>query len=197
MSPADWSDTLTAALEGHAFWIALLTFLGATVVGTLLMVPAWIFPLAAGAAFGWTWGTLVSIVAGALAAQAAYLLSRHALRGLVERRAKRVKVFKAVDKAMHKAPLKVVTLLRLSPVLPSGAKSYLMGLTCVRPMPYALGSALGTLPGTALKAWVGSAGREVLEGGSPAKWAMLAAGVVATLGVTLLVGRLARRELGL
>ena len=62
MSPADWSDTLTAALEGHAFWIALLIFLGATVVGTLLMVPAWIFPLAAGAAFGWTWGTLVSMV---------------------------------------------------------------------------------------------------------------------------------------
>ena len=197
MNPAEWSDALTSALQGHGLWIALLIFVGAAVLGTLLMLPAWIFPVAAGAAFGWAWGTVVSVIAGALVAQCAWLLSRHALRGRVERRAKKVKVFQAVDKAMRKAPLKVVTLLRLSPVLPSGVKSYLMGLTCVRARPFALGSALGTFPGTALKAWVGAAGRDVLEGASPAKWAMLAAGVIATLGVTLLVGRLARRELGL
>ena len=104
MNPAEWSDALTAVLEGHAFWIALLIFLGAAVVGTLLMVPAWIFPIAAGAAFGWAWGTVISVAAGAVAAQCAYLLSRHALRGVVERRAKKLKAFKAVDKAMKKAP---------------------------------------------------------------------------------------------
>lgn len=196
MNPGEWSDALAVALEGHAFWIALAIFVGAAVVGTLLMVPAWIFPVAAGAAFGWAWGTLVSMAAGALAAQCAYLLSRHALRGLVERRAKKVKAFKAVDKAMRSAPLKVVALLRLSPVLPSGVKSYLMGLTCVRPTPYALGSVLGTLPGTALKAFIGDEGREALAGGSAAHWAVFGVGAAATVLVMLLIGRYARRELG-
>jgi len=197
MNPADWSDALTTALEGQAFWAGLLMFLGAIVVGTLLMVPAWIFPVAAGAAFGWGWGTVVSLVGGAIAAQAAYLLARHVLRDRVERRAKKIKAFKAVDKAMRKAPLKVVALMRLSPVLPSGLKSYLLGLTCVRARPYAIGTALGTLPGTALKAFIGDEGREALAGGSATHWAVFGAGLVATILVMLLIGRYARRELGI
>jgi len=197
MNPADWSDALTTALQSHALWISLLIFLAAAVVGTLLMVPAWIFPVAAGAAFGWAWGAAIAVVAGAAAAQAAYFLSRHAIRGRVERRAKRVKAFKAVDKAMKKAPFKVVALMRLSPVLPSGLKSYLMGLTCVRPLPYATASALGTLPGTLLKAWIGDEGREALSGGSAAHWAVFGVGIVATVLIMLVIGRYARRELGI
>ena len=194
---AEWSDTLTAALEGHALLQALLIFLAAAIVGTLLMVPAWIFPVAAGAAFGWTWGTLAAIAAGAAAAQSAYLLSRHVCRGPIERRARKVETFAAVDKAMKKDPVKVVALLRLSPVLPSGLKSYLLGLTCVRAIPYAWATFLGTLPGTVLKAWVGAAGRDVLADGGPAKWAVLATGVVATVLATFFIGRYARRQLGL
>ena len=194
---AEWSDALTATLESRALWQALLIFLAAAVVGTLLMIPAWIFPVAAGAAFGWTWGTVISVVAGATAAQAAYALARYVLRGPVERRARKIKTFAAVDKAMRKDPLKVVALLRLSPVLPSGLKSYLLGLTCVRPMPYAVATLAGTLPGTALKAWVGAAGRDLLASGSAAKWGVLAAGVIATVLLTLVLGRYARRQLGL
>ena len=197
MNPAEWSDALAALMQEHALWQSLLIFLAAAVAGTLLMLPAWIFPVAAGAAFGWAWGTTISLAASAVAAQAAFLITRHVLRGKVEKRAKKLDTFAAVDKAVKKEPFKVVALLRLSPVLPSGLKSYFLGLTCIRPLPYALASAVGVLPGTALKAWIGAAGREVVSGGGPMKWALLGVGVAATLGATYFVSRFARRRLGI
>jgi uncharacterized membrane protein YdjX (TVP38/TMEM64 family) len=196
MNPAEWSDWLTQVLEQRALWQALLVFCAAYVVGTLFMLPAWIFPIAAGAAFGLFWGTAVSVVSAAIASQAAFLLTRYVVRGRVERAAKKSETFAAVDKAVKKEPFKVVALLRLSPVLPSGLKSYFLGLTCVRPMPYALASSLGMLPGVALKAWVGSAGRDVLADGGPTKWAVLGLGLAATIGLTWVISRMARRRLG-
>ena len=56
--------------------------------------------------------------------------------------------FAAVDRAIGKQSLKVVTLLRLSPLLPLALSNYLYGLTSVDLSSYVLGSWLGMLPGT-------------------------------------------------
>ena len=98
---------------------------------------------------------------------------------------------------MRREPWKVVALLRMSPVLPSGLKSYFLGLTCVRPLAYTLATAVGTFPGLALKVYVGHAGRDVLQSGGPLKWTLLAAGVVATIAMATLVSRAARKRLRL
>ena len=196
MNPAEWSDMLQSALEGHVFWQSLLIFGAAYVVGTLLVLPAWIFPVAAGAAFGWRWGIAASVLSSTLASQVAFLVTRHVLPDRIERAMRKREVFKAVDGAVRKEPFKVVALLRLSPLLPSGLKSYFLGLTCVGPATYAAASALGMLPGLALKAWVGDAGRDVLAHGTPMHWVVLAVGLGATVAVTWSVGRLARRRLG-
>ena len=192
----DWGEAFEDSLEAHSTWAAFAIFCAAYVAGTLLMLPAWIFAVAAGAVFGFGWGALAAIASSAAAALSAYLIARYLVRDRVERAAKRNPTFKAVDKAVKRAPMKVVALLRLSPVLPSGLKSYFLGLTRIEPIPYVAASALGMLPGNALKAWVGHAGRDALTEGSPAKWAMLALGVGATIGVGVIVGRMARKELG-
>ena len=57
-------------------------------------------------------------------------------------------MFAAVDKAIGKQSLKVVTLLRLSRLLPLALSNYLYGLTSVDLGSYVLGSWLGMLPGT-------------------------------------------------
>ena len=111
--------------------------------------------------------------------------------------AKRDKSFAAVDKAVKRDPFKVVALLRMTPVLPSALKSYFLGLTCVDALAYTAASALGMLPGLAVKVYLGHAGRDAFGGGGPLKWALLAAGLAAALAVTLLVGRAARRRLQL
>ena len=56
--------------------------------------------------------------------------------------------FKAIDRAIGKNSLKVVTLLRLSPLLPLALSNYLYGLTSVDLPSYVLGSWAGMLPGT-------------------------------------------------
>lgn len=192
----EWVMALEDVLEQMSLGAALLAFCAISVVGTLMMVPAWIFPIAAGAVFGMGWGVAIAIVASTLAAVAAFLVGRFVMRGRIERMAKRHKSFAAVDKAVRREPWKVVALLRMSPVLPSGLKSYFLGVTCVDVFNYVTATALGMLPGIALKVYIGYAGRDALNGG-PLKWAMLAAGVAATVAMTLIVGRAVKKRLQL
>lgn len=128
-----------------------------------------------------------------------FLIARYLIHDRIERRARRSAVFKSVDDAVRQEPWKVVALLRMSPVLPSPAKSYFLGLTRVDAPTYAWASLLGMLPGLVLKVYVGSAGRELLAGsdGSALKAALLAAGVAATIAFTFVMGRFAKRRLRL
>lgn len=58
--------------------------------------------------------------------------------------------FKAIDKAIGRNGFKVVTLLRLSPLLPLSLSNYFYGLTSVDLPSYVTGSWLGMFPGTVL-----------------------------------------------
>ena len=58
--------------------------------------------------------------------------------------------FKAIDRAIGKNGFRVVTLLRLSPLLPLALSNYFYGLTSVDLPAYVAGSWLGMLPGTIL-----------------------------------------------
>lgn len=191
-----WTDHLEDSLDQRGLFQGMLVFGAATLVGTLLMVPAWIFPIAAGAAFGFGWGLLAALAAQAVAAQCAFLVTRYVLRKRIERAAKRNKSFKAVDQAVKKDPWKVVALLRLAPVLPSGLKSYFLGLTCVGALDFATASVAGTLPSLALKVYVGHAGRDAIASGGVLQWSVLAAGALATIAIGVFVGKFARRNLG-
>jgi uncharacterized membrane protein YdjX (TVP38/TMEM64 family) len=193
----NWTDLLAYSLEGRNLAAALALFIAAYVVGTLLLLPSWLFAIAAGIAFGFGWGLAASMVASTLSALLAFVAARYAFRERVERAARRNKAFTAVEAAVKKAPFRVVALLRLTPVMPSSAKSYFLGLTSVRILPYIVASALGMFPGNAVKAYLGHAGRNVLHDGGPWTWAMLAAGVAALAVMALGVSRIVRRHLGL
>lgn len=193
----DWSDRLVEAIGGMSLFTGLLLFCAANTLAALLLVPAWLFPLAAGAVFGLGWG-LAAAFAGALAsALAAFLVGRHLLRSWVERAARRNKVFKGVDGAVKKEPWKVVALVRMSPVLPSGLKSYFLGLTRVKLATYLSASAAGMLPGIVLKVYIGAAGRGAISEGGALNWAIFVAGIGATIALTMIVGRKVRARLKL
>jgi uncharacterized membrane protein YdjX (TVP38/TMEM64 family) len=192
-----WEDALEESLERMSLLEGLLAFCAVYVVGSLLLVPAWIFAIAAGAVFGMGWGLLGAAVSSTLAALAAYLAARYLLRRRLEAIAGRNETFKAVDAAVRREPWKVVALLRMSPVMPSGLKSYFLGLTCVRPLAYTAATAAGMFPGLALKVYLGHAGRDVVSGGGPLKWALLAAAVAATVAMGTIVSRMARKRLRL
>lgn len=193
----DWTDLLAESLEGRNLAAALALFTAVQVVAALLLVPSWPFAVAAGVAFGFGWGLAAALVGSTLSAVAAFVVARYLLRDHVERAARRNAAFAAVEQAVRRAPFRVVALLRLTPVMPSSAKSYFLGLTSVRLVPYGVASALGMLPGNAIKAYLGHAGRNVFAGGGPWTWALLAVGLAAMAVMAFGVGRIVRRQLGL
>lgn len=82
--------------------------------------------------------------------------------------------------------------------MPFAATSYALGMSAVGPEAYVLGTLaslpallayvyVGTLAGAGLSAWT--------TGAAPLRWAILAAGVLATVGLTVAIGRMARRAL--
>jgi uncharacterized membrane protein YdjX (TVP38/TMEM64 family) len=73
------------------------------------------------------------------------------------------KKFLAIDKVIGEDGFRVVTLLRLSPLLPFSIGNYLYGLTSVKLLPYILGSWLGMLPGTWAYVSAGATGRAFIK----------------------------------
>jgi undecaprenyl-diphosphatase len=191
----DWSESFGAAIERMNLATGLLVFCAVSAIAALLLLPIWIFAIAAGAVFGFGWGLAAAAISALFSALGAFLLARYVLRRPLQRLAQRNAAFKAMDAAVAKDGWKVVALLRLSPVMPSGLKSYFLGLTRVRLADYLTGSMAGMLPAIVLKVYIGDAGRGALMDGGPVKWTLFAAGLAATVGLGLLLAHRARRKL--
>lgn len=165
------------------------------VLAALLFVPGSVLTLGAGFVFGLGWGTVIVSLASTSAAALAFLIARHLARKRVEKLARKNEKFDAIDHAIGKNGWKVVGLLRLSPLIPFSLSNYLYGLTSVRFLPYLLASWAGMLPGTFLYIYLGSAGRNVGEKKSTWEWVLLGAGLAATIAVTVILTRVAKKEL--
>lgn len=190
---ATWVDSL-------GFWGPLVFILGYA-VATVAFIPGSLMTLAAGAIFGLLEGTLYTFAGATLGAALAFLVSRYGARKAVERRLENNSKLQAVDRAVAKEGMKIVFLLRLSPVFSFVLLNYALGLTSVRFRDYLIAS-IGMLPGTFLYVYYGKAlgslasvagGAEIERG--VADWMLLGVGLVATLVVTTFVTRIARRAL--
>ncbi len=195
-----------ALIPEFAAWVRSLGAWGPVVfvvgyaIAAVAFVPGSLLTLAAGAIFGLVKGTAVVFVAATLGASAAFLVSRYLARGFVERRLAGDRRFAAIDRAIGVDGRKIVLLLRLSPVFPFNLLNYALGLTRIRFLDYLVAS-IGMLPGTLLYVYYGKVAGDLasLGGGHPARgaayYALLAVGLLATVVVTTLVTRTARRAL--
>jgi uncharacterized membrane protein YdjX (TVP38/TMEM64 family) len=171
------------------------------VIVTVLLLPAVVLTLGAGALFGVAWAFVIVSIAATLGATAAFLVGRYLARGWVARRVAASARLGAIDAAVARDGWKIVLLTRLSPAFPFVLLNYAFGLTRVPLRDYALASWLGMMPGIALYAYLGSLAGDVaaVAAGSrartPWEWALYALGFLATLAVTVHVTRLARAAL--
>ena len=195
--PDQWWAGFEDKLERMNLVAALLVFAAAYTLSLLLLIPAWIFPVAAGAIFGFAWGIVAAMLAMAGAALLGLLLARYVVRGRMERAARKSDVFKAIDRAVAKEPRKIVALLRMAPVIPEGLKSYFLGLTRVPLQEYMVGTVAGVAPDMLIKVYLGAAGRGALAHGGALNWALLGGGIVAMIALTFIVGRKVRTVLDL
>lgn len=178
-----------------------VVFVAGYVVAAVAFVPGSILTLAAGAIFGLGKGIVIVFIAAVLGSSAAFLVARYLARPAIERRLAGNTRFAAIDRAVGAQGRKIVFLLRLSPVFPFNLLNYALGLTKVRFLDFFVASA-GMLPGTLLYVYYGKLAGDVatLAGGSavakgPEYYAVLILGLVATIVVTTVVTRIARRAL--
>jgi undecaprenyl-diphosphatase len=193
----DWSQKLSGAIAEMDLVAGLLVFWAVSVTAALLLVPQWIVAVAAGAVFGFGWGLPAALVSAWSSMLIAFVVARYILRRRIERRARKYATFKAVDAAVAKEGWKVVALMRMSPLMPTGIKSYFLGLTRVPLAEYAAASAAGMLPGILLKVYIGAAGRGAISEGGALNWSLFALGIAATIMLAVLFGREARKRLKL
>jgi uncharacterized membrane protein YdjX (TVP38/TMEM64 family) len=195
------------AIPRFASWVEGLGALGPAVfiagyaAAVVAFAPASLLTLAAGAIFGVPRGTVYAFAAASLGACLAFLVARHVARAQIERRIAGDRRFLAIDRAIGAQGRRIVFLLRLSPAFPFNLLNYALGLTRVRFSDYAV-ACLGMLPGTLAYVYSGSLLGDVaaLAGGAApergtAQQLLFAAGLVATIAVTAIVTRIARRAL--
>jgi uncharacterized membrane protein YdjX (TVP38/TMEM64 family) len=194
-------------LLGLVEWIRGAGLFGAAVyvivyvLGAILLFPGSVLTLGGGFAYGVVQGTAVVWVAANLGAALAFLLGRTLARDWIASKVARNERFAAIDRAVGTQGFRIVLLTRLSPVFPFNLLNYAYGLTRVRLSDYVLGSMIGMLPGTVMYVYIGSLITSVTElaagqsSAGAAEQIFYAAGLVATVGATLYVTRVARRAL--
>jgi len=186
-------DAIAGAVGQLADWVATLGFWGpfvfiaAYVVATVAFVPGLVLTIAAGALFGLVAGTLYVFIGASLGACAAFAVARSFGRQAIERRLQGNPRFAAVDRAIAREGLRIVFLLRLSPLFPFSLGNYALGLTRVRFRDYALACS-GMLPWTFVYVYLGSAVR------ATSGWRIFA-GLLVTAVVVFLIARIAKRAL--
>jgi uncharacterized membrane protein YdjX (TVP38/TMEM64 family) len=183
-----------------AGWKGAVLYGLAYVVATVVGVPGLILTLGAGFLYGPVRGVLLISPASVAGATAAFLLARTIARRWVRARISDRPILQALDAAIRERSFSTVLLLRLSPLIPFNLLNYALGLTPVPLGHYVLASFVGMLPATIAFVGLGSLAPSLAslgedEGPSGVRIALLAVGVVATLAVTIILARTARREL--
>jgi len=110
----------------------IFIFIAVYAAATVLLAPGAILTIGAGFAFG-LWKGFLAVSAGAtLGAALAFLVARFIARDKIEAMARRNTKFQRIDNAIGQQGVKLVFLLRLSPVIPFNLSKYFYGLTGVR-----------------------------------------------------------------
>lgn len=195
-----WASQLVAWMR-DAGAVGVLGYAVVYMGAAVLLLPGSALTAAAGLVYGpWHGLVLVSPVSVA-AAVVAFVLGRTTARGWIRKRTDTDPRFRAIDRAIGRHGLKLVILLRLSPLFPFSVMNYALGLTSVSLRHYVVGSFVGMLPGTFLYVYIGSLVGDLTElsqhqaGAETAQQVVSLLGLLATITVTVYVTRLARRAL--
>jgi len=164
-------------------------------VCVVFLVPASVMTIGAGVIFGVIPGTLVVICGGTVGATIAFLLARGVLRPRVERWAARDPRYWAIDRAVTREGTKIVFLIRLSVLFPFTWVNYVLGLTGVRTGTYVMATLIGIAPATLAFVYIGAVAGEAANAAGQLRVAVYLLGAATALIVSILIGRLASREI--
>jgi uncharacterized membrane protein YdjX (TVP38/TMEM64 family) len=194
---------LIAATDASVRTLRNLGFGGAVVFGILQVLvsvsgilPASVLGVAAGGIYGLVPGFFLAAVSTMAGAAVAFFLSRSMFRPTVERLIATRPRLRNFDSLIAQDGLRLVCLLRISPVMPFSATSYMLGLSSIDLGSYIIGTLaslpalcgyvfVGTLADASLSGWM--SGADQLRG------ILLGIGGAAMLVLTVRLGYMVRR----
>jgi uncharacterized membrane protein YdjX (TVP38/TMEM64 family) len=190
-----WAEAIAAT--GTAGWIGFAAL--QVVVSVSGLLPASALGIAAGSIYGIGVGFTLSAASSLAGAALAFALSRSVFRPWIERRMLDRQRLRQVDAAIRRDGWRLACLVRLSPVMPFAATSYMLGLSSISFRDYCIGT-LGSLPAlfgyVAIGALAGASVHASTSGAGLIRLGMLAVGLVATVIVTLRIGKLVASATG-
>ena len=195
-----WFGELMLQVEELGSW-GLLLFAALYVIAAVMMAPAFLLAIAAGAMFGVWGGSALGFVSATLGAIATYIVAaRFSETRLVAWMAQRPRVA-AVRSAIAAAGVWVQFLLRLSPVVPYVLLNYGLGLSRVRFRDFLI-ALVGMIPTLVVFAYYGQVIGDVTKIAAGQRlpvgreyYMLLAIGIVATIVASVAIGRAARRAM--
>lgn len=191
---------LLEAIQSLGPW-GPLSMIAVYIVACVLFIPGSILTIGAGFIFGIPLGVATVSIGSTLGAGAAFLFSRTLLRGFLRRKIESNCRFLALDEAVREHGFKIVLLTRLSPVLPFNLLNFAFGVTSVSFRDYMVASWIGMLPGAVLYVYIGSAAKSLAdlatrrETRSVEEYVPMAIGLAATIAISMLLTRIARKAL--
>ncbi len=177
---------------------APLLFVAVYALTCVFFVPSFFFTFGAGSLFGIALGIPLALLGTGLGSAAALIIGRYGARNFVAKRFENNSKFKALETALGKKGWQIVVLARLSPVFPFSVGNYAFGLTPISVRAYFFASMLGTIPSAAVYVYLGKITGSLAGPGrthSPAEWGLLILGLIATVALTLVIQRTAKKAL--
>jgi uncharacterized membrane protein YdjX (TVP38/TMEM64 family) len=175
---------------------APIAFFALYIVAVVLMVPASIFTMGAGALFGFVRGGAYVLASATVASVICFLIARHFARGWIANKLRGNRTFMALDEAIAREGWKIVFLVRLAPVLPFSFTSYGFGITQV-PLWQYLAASIAMVPGTLWYVYLGTLLGDLAGISKPALvpvWGRIAIAVTA-FAVMFYLARFVKRAL--
>lgn len=196
-----------AQLPRFTAWVASLgawgplAFVAGYSIAPVILAPAFLLTIAAGAIFGFVKGVIYVMIGATIGATLAFLTGRYLARQFVEGLLRREPRLQIIDRAVERHGFRLVALLRMSPAVPFVLLNYALGLSRVKLVDYVAAS-VGMLPVVAMYVYTGKVAGDLatLASGTAQPrgalyYAMIGLGFVSTVAVTIYVTRIARQAI--
>jgi uncharacterized membrane protein YdjX (TVP38/TMEM64 family) len=143
----------------------IISFLITYTILTIIGIPGTLLTVVGGMVFGIWWGTLWSVIGATLGALGAFWTARYLLRDYIKRKFGKRQILTRFNQAIKKRPVAFVLTIRFAPVSPFNLVNFLLGLTAIHWISYAIATFFGIIPGTLAYTWLGTSGANALAGG--------------------------------
>jgi uncharacterized membrane protein YdjX (TVP38/TMEM64 family) len=202
-----WTESYLDWVEDNPI-LGALSYILVYIAVTVLFVPGSIFSIGCGYVYSQTYGpvagvclgSLIVFIGASLGSIAAFLIGRYLFESLVKSWVEKYEKFAAIQRVTQTKGLRLMFLLRLSPIIPYNLLNYAMGLTTVTLRDYII-ACVGMIPGVIAFVFLGTTITTISEASKKGIGSNVGILVFAILGTVLAfigvvwVSAAARREI--